>query len=422
MSITKIAGFSATPARIAFKAQTETTDKSTVKSTTSEKKIETQIDSLANLGKLSVKLEKARPADHINVPEDSITKPSKKDEIPVGKYKNFDLRNKDVSGLEFSNKELEDACIDANTVLSDSQKTVMYPIMGNMKNPGLGIENLHKQGITGKNIINVVIDSPLSSHAEYDKNIIKYDNSDLKDKSEKGSVHSAGVVSILAGKNLGVAPDSKIMFFAADKETKEGNDTATFYANAIKKAVDENKKLPLDKKIATIVVPNKIDEKSKNFKNYESAVKSAIDDGIFVITRDLEKFYPEMKFFGADRNPEKDVNDPSSYSALTENPDALLVPMTRRTVADAIGENTYRYEGNDGGAAWAQSWLAGMYSLAKQVSPGLTPEKFFKTALSTATPLQKDGKPAGKLINPEKLVEGLSPIYDLNEFKSAKKA
>ena len=47
--------------------------------------------------------------------------------------------------------------------------------------------------------------------------------------------------------------------------------------------------------------------------------------------------------------------------------------------------------------SWSTPWLAGMYVLAKQVSPDITPEEFWDIALKTI----------GRLINPKRLIAEL---------------
>ena len=123
--------------------------------------------------------------------------------------------------------------------------------------------------------------------------------------------------------------------------------------------------------------------------------------GAFLTDR-YESRYKEALENNPDTKPE-DIYD-GDYTK-----EFLLVPMDHRTVADLKSEDGYRFDGNDGGMSWAVPWYAGMYALAKQVRPDITPEEFEKAALDTATECRvKDGvfkgKLAGMLINPQALI------------------
>ena len=85
----------------------------------------------------------------------------------------------------------------------------------------------------------------------------------------------------------------------------------------------------------------------------------------------------------------------------------LLVPMDHRTVADFTDGTSYRYEGNDGGMSWSTPWLAGMYVLAKQADPNITPEDFWNYALETSNECRNNdsGTYVGRIINPQGLIQ-----------------
>ncbi|MHB8860714.1 MAG: S8 family serine peptidase, partial [Minisyncoccota bacterium] len=83
------------------------------------------------------------------------------------------------------------------------------------KNPGLGIRKLHEQGITGAGIVVGIIDQRISpTHAEFKDNIVsnkEYYSPESADDTEV-SMHGPAVVSLLAGKECGVAPDTKVVY------------------------------------------------------------------------------------------------------------------------------------------------------------------------------------------------------------------
>jgi hypothetical protein len=64
-----------------------------------------------------------------------------------------------------------------------------------------------------------------------------------------------------------------------------------------------------------------------------------------------------------------------------------------------------------GGWSWSIPYLAGMYTLAAQVIPDITPKEFWDAALKTGKtiPIQHDGKEYqfGVILDPQGLIEEL---------------
>ena len=85
----------------------------------------------------------------------------------------------------------------------------------------------------------------------------------------------------------------------------------------------------------------------------------------------------------------------------------LLVPMDSRTTASPTGTEDYVFY-RAGGWSWSVPYLAGMYALAVQVRPEITPEEFWATALQTGKTIQiqHNGKDYdfGVILDPQKLI------------------
>jgi len=85
----------------------------------------------------------------------------------------------------------------------------------------------------------------------------------------------------------------------------------------------------------------------------------------------------------------------------------LLIPMDSRCVASPTGNEVYVFY-RQGGWSWSIPYIAGLYALACQVKPTVTPEEFWTTALKTGTTteFEHEGKKykLGKIVNPEKLI------------------
>jgi hypothetical protein len=148
-------------------------------------------------------------------------------------------------------------------------------------------------------------------------------------------------------------------------------------------------------------------------------VEEAKAAGIFAVSVNVQQTYG-WDIWGLGRNPLSDPNDFESYepaswwkakffkSGLPAN--SILVPMDSRTLASPTGAEDYAFY-RQGGISWAIPYLAGMYALAIQVEPGITPEEFWATALETGRTIQiqHDGKDYdfGVILDPQALIEAL---------------
>ena len=90
--------------------------------------------------------------------------------------------------------------------------------------------------------------------------------------------------------------------------------------------------------------------------------------------------------------------------------DRLLVPMDSRTTADNTGVDNYAFY-REGGWSWSIPYIAGVYALAAQVRPSITPNEFWSTAMKTGVTIQlhNNGKaiPFGPILDPHALIATL---------------
>lgn len=157
------------------------------------------------------------------------------------------------------------------------------------------------------------------------------------------------------------------------------------------------------------------------YEELQKAIARAKEEGVFVVSTALRQDYG-FTTIGANRDSKGDIESAEAYEAGafwkedSENrlsqeyfENLLLIPMDHSTVADYTDGTSYRFEGNDGGMSWSTPWLAGMYVLAKQTDPDITPENFWKIALETADNCTNNdtGKFVGKIVNPQKLIEAI---------------
>lgn len=341
----------------------------------------------------------------------------------------IDLRSKDVSELDFSGREDDLLYATFNT------RTIWPPItrmpagfkwskiMEAGKDPGLGVRNLHQQGITGNGVNIAIIDQPLLvDHVEYANQIRLYEEINVL-PDEASTMHGPAVSSIAVGRTIGVAPEANLYYIAAWpfdlSNPSSQNLDFSHLAQAVRRIIEVNEQLPEGQKIRVISMSQGFPPTASGYDDIISAIEEAKDAGIFVISVSLDDTYG-WQFIGMERDPYSDPDDFQSYQPaywlqdlyFTNGfpPDKLWVPMGSRTTASQTGVDEYVYY-RLGGMSWATPYLAGMYALAAQVKPDITPEQFWETALQTGKTiqLQHGGKEYefGVILDPQALIEAL---------------
>lgn len=342
-----------------------------------------------------------------------------------------DLRGYDLSDLNISNRynDLIYATFDSKTIWPQNLPTSFNPkkIMELGKEPGLMIKKLHDNGLTGENIGIAIIDqSLLVSHIEYTDNLRFYEEINIP--RNIAHLHGSATASIAVGKTVGIAPDADLYYIAKmHGEYKNGNFDCdfTWLAKSIDRILEINEVLPKNRKIRVISISVGWNKNQKGYDEVTNAVNKAKKEGIFVISSSLLETYGYF-FNGLGRNP---YNDPDYYSSYSQSlwwseeyygkleslynkkiSEVLLVPMDSRCVASPTGNNDYVFY-RTGGWSWSIPYLAGLYVLACQVDPKITPDKFWQTALTTGDSLiiNNDDKEytLEKILNPIELIESI---------------
>jgi hypothetical protein len=156
------------------------------------------------------------------------------------------------------------------------------------------------------------------------------------------------------------------------------------------------------------------------YKGYDeciAAINEAKEAGIFPITVSLDTTYGQ-NILGLGRDPLSDPDQFQSYEPadwwaqdffkLGSLRDTLLIPMNSRTTASPTGKDDYAFY-PQGGMSWTVPYLAGMYALAVQVRPDITPKEFLSAAMKTGKTIQiqHDGKKYefGTILDPRALIE-----------------
>jgi hypothetical protein len=342
-----------------------------------------------------------------------------------------DLRGTDVSAARLEDRlaDLLHADFDSRTVWPKKLPHDFDPaaIMERGKNAGLRVRELHQKGITGKGIGLAIIDQTLlTGHREYQERLRSYEELHAPPDAP-AQMHGPAVASIAVGKTVGVAPDADLYYIAETHGTFSQGKFEwdfTWLAKSIDRILELNTALPKARKIRVISVSVGWSAGQKGSAETDAAVQRATAAGVFVISTAIERTH-HLAFHGLGRDPRKDPDQPESYGLGSwwagaffsgrnrfAPGERLLVPMDARTTASPTGEEDYVFYAN-GGWSWSVPYLAGLYALACQVSPAVTPEVFWAAALKTGKII-----PVGNAGNKLELGTVVDPVALINVLKT----
>jgi hypothetical protein len=235
-----------------------------------------------------------------------------------------------------------------------------------------------------------------------------------------------------------VAPEADLYFIAEYPGRAKSSGLGPFFdiqltvvAQAIDRLVAINKTLPPKRQIRVISISTGIMPVMAGFSEAKQAIARAAKEGIYTV------YVGSDPLGGLDRQPLADPDQFHSYvshyvgarslrsegkesrllrfvpilGALVESKRSrLLVPMDSRCTAAPTGDSDYAFY-RKGGASWTVPWIAGLYALACQVRPDITPDLFWDTAQKTSVTARAKQDEAdvefGPIVNPEALLEAL---------------
>jgi hypothetical protein len=237
------------------------------------------------------------------------------------------------------------------------------------------------------------------------------------------SMHGPAVASIAVGKTVGVAPEADLYFIASGNcggAASIENFDFSCLAKDVLRVIAINQGLPETRKIRVLSMSIGWAPKQKGYQEITDSVNKAKAAGIFVVSSSISEVY-SFNFQGMGRDSRADPNNFDSYQLgswwaeyfykgkISLN-QTLLVPMDARTTASPTGITDYAFY-SEGGWSWSIPYIAGMYALAWQVNPGITPQEFWSTALQTGrtTQFEHNGKSYsfGVILDPEALIATL---------------
>lgn len=252
-------------------------------------------------------------------------------------------------------------------------------------------------------------------------------------------MHGPAVVSLLAGKECGVAPDAKVVY----ANTNASVDGFLGDDRALQDIIGYNKHH--DPKIRVVSVSKGYSEFSENVRpgvdEWIKLKQEAANSGITVID---SNYFEEHALTGGGSKSDKDAFDeynlPLFYTDAHSAPpsveeveklvaswdesrqkrfferyktyqgfvdyradklaNTIIVPSDYRTRAAPESDTAYEYD-EDGGFSWAIPYFAGVFALALQVNPDITNDEFLNIVRETAG----HNKQGIKVINPRGIIE-----------------
>ena len=283
------------------------------------------------------------------------------------------------------------------------------------KNPGLGLRTAHRRGITGIGVgLGIIDQALLVDHVEYKNRLRLYEEIHWL-KGSRAQMHGPAVASIAVGHTVGVAPQADLYYIAEWHARSTAGGGIEFeltpLAQAIDRLVEISKTLQRERRIRVISISLGINPKMSGYDPVMRAIANAEREGIYTV------YVGSDPFMGLGRESMADPDRFDSYlpgqfwaHSWRSNTNALMVPMDSRCTAAPNGNNDYAFY-RSGGMSWTVPWVAGLYALACQVKPDITPKIFWETARKTNVLAHAtlDGRVSefGRIINPEALLAAL---------------
>lgn len=340
----------------------------------------------------------------------------------------IDLRGADLSSLDLRSTSSDLAWVnfDLSTIWPPSER--MPPgynpaeILSTAKNPGLGIRSLQAEGITGRGVGVAVIDQTLLvDHEEYASRLRWYEELPGGFAGSVAQMHGPAVASLAVGKTVGVAPEADLYYIQVNSSLTSILFYSHEFAGAIRRILQINARLPVERKIRVISISTGWLPYLGGYHDMLKAVAQAEAAGIMVVNVGTGTGLPEdVNLMGLGRPFEADPEDLGSYgpgSWWSANfyrgayPGRLvLLPMDSRAMAGAAGPSDY-WINRTGGSSWLPPYISGLYAMAVQVDPQVTPAAFWSAVLSTGRTIQVEH--AGKSYRLGEVIDPVAVIHKL---------
>jgi len=273
---------------------------------------------------------------------------------------------------------------------------------------GCEVEQTHLKGIKGRNTTIAFIDMPFNyNHVELSDANIEYVE---LEKCCYSHFHGLVTSSYLVGKNLGVAPESKLLFYAANGIGQSKNEIENIIENEFKAIEDIIARSKNGQKIDIIGQSSSIkhhitfvqdEEKKKTYLDkYEKLIFELEKEKIFYLSS--ENFF-DMFTYCKKIDPTKNNYDYDNYINafnFIDNNEKIkpsVIPVGKLSPIDDT-QDAYKYENLSGSASWSIPLIVGMFALARQLKPNISFKEFYNIVCNTVKENQ-NGLPIISAVN-----------------------
>ncbi|PJB22774.1 hypothetical protein CO112_02590 [Candidatus Dojkabacteria bacterium CG_4_9_14_3_um_filter_150_Dojkabacteria_WS6_41_13] len=259
----------------------------------------------------------------------------------------------------------------------------------------LGIEELIKSGVDGRGVTIAIGDAAID--AIHSENVDNTEYLDITDSKKSSHFHGLIVLANLAGKSIGIAPKAKVLYFPkTDDMTQSGNDSLA----ALREVVKRNREG------AKIRVVNRSGPEPRGLEDeyYALVAELAALDCCVIDSIRFGKDFTCGNFLESPEDVDNiglsDWQTTGRFAGIADG--KMIVPAGGRMVPLWGTVDEYQFVPQSS-YSWAIPMLSGIYTLALQVSPQLSYEKFVEIARKTAT-MNRKGL---IIINPKGVIETL---------------
>jgi Subtilase family len=324
--------------------------------------------------------------------------------------RDYGFIGKDFSGKDFSELSLEflarqkfDSRTEWPSKVKSPERFLPEAWLETGKDPGLGLSELHRQGITGRGISIAVFDKYIiPDHREFTGRMVFHPLATDSAKVHNYRLHYHGIscASVLCGETCGVAPGATVHYFAVPDDARNTYN----YCLAMDRLIEVNQGLSAEQKIRAVSISDMPHGNEKTMTMWREALDKAKANNVAVICSDYRTTHAVFTAGGCP--PWLDRENPDNYHYAnwatrdSLHAEKLILPSWYRALASNRGGSDYTWWG-DGGFSWAIPYFAGLAALAWSVDRDLTIEEIYELARST-----KSVSSRGRyVVNPRGLID-----------------
>lgn len=277
-----------------------------------------------------------------------------------------------------------------------------YALLAWGMDPGLNVDILHAHGFTGKGAVIAYVDQCVQPHEQYDG-----ENIHIANQEDSNSMHGPAVLSLLAGRDIGVAPEAEVYYhgFVPSMEASQLSE-----AEALYQIIEQNENLPEGEKITMVGFSDNIDPSENYEQEFRDAAAACEEAGIMVWF--CGEYNPATFLPYSDKNDNRNLVIDQWMDPRFADED-VFIPTGGRTTAATMGGASYIYW-STGGLSWAMPYALGLYAIAIEIDPTLTQDELRTLLKESAYDVR-----GMRLVNPVGFVSAVLRRVDRDEEADA---